>query len=207
MKKLWILTMLLAVLAFSTQAFGATYVSRSVISAGGLCAIGFEPDNVKQIVSLYVNATGTNAGDHLHLWKSSARTTTDITASAAGNTAAMTDLYTTATTNWTNGDWLFIYLISGASAGNYQIVKLTTLSAGVGGILAAALTYTLPFGTYVYCMDDAGMGAIPVGNATVTIDNSSGWCAVPAASPLIIDGVGTVTLSMTAINSCFCVYK
>jgi len=207
MKKLSVLLMLLAAMLFSTQALAATYVSRAVTSAGGLCAIGFEPDNVKQIVSKYINATGTNANDRLRLWKSSNRTTTDITASAAGNTAAMTDLYTTATTNWTNGDWLFIYLISGASAGNYQIVKITTLSAGVGCILAAALTYTLPFGTYVYCMDDNGMGNIPVGAATLALDNSSGWAAAPAASPLLIDFVGLVTLSATAINSCFCVYQ
>jgi hypothetical protein len=206
MKRLWTLIMLLALLAFSAQAFGATYVSRSVVSTGGLCAIGFEPDNVKQVVSLFINATGTNAADVLRLYKSSGRTTTDITASAAGNTAGMTDLYTAATTTWTNGDWLFIYLISGASAGNYQIVKLTTLSAGVGGILAAALTYTLPFGTYVYCMDSS-LGTKLIGNATVELSNASGWLAAPAASPLLIDFTGIVTLSATAINSCFCVYK
>ena len=207
MKRFYALLLMLVMLAFSVQVMAATYVSRAVTSAGGLCAIGFEPDNVKQIVSKYINATGTNADDRLRLWKSSGRTTTDITPSAAGNTVAMTDLYTAATTTWTNGDWLFIYLISGASAGNYQIVKLTTLSAGVGGILAAALTYTLPFGTYVYCMDDNSMGNIPVGNAILTINADNGWAAAPAASPLLIDFVGLVTLSATAINSCYIVYQ
>ena len=206
MRKFLVLAIAAMFLLLSTQALAATYVSRSVTSAGGSCVIGFAPDNVKQIVSRYANITGANAADTVTYYKSSAKTTTDITASAAGNTAGLTDLYTTATTNWTATDYLFIYLVSGASAGNYQIVKITSVSAGIGAILAAALTYTLPYGTYVYCMDDSTLGNRVVGNATWEISNAGGWLAAPADSPLILDFVGPAATAMR-INSCFCAYQ
>jgi hypothetical protein len=108
--------------------------------------------------------------------------------------------------NWTATDYLFIYLISGASAGNYQIVKITTVSAAVGAILAAALTYTLPYGTYVYCMDDSTIGNRVVGSATWEISNAGGWLAAPSDSPLLFDFVGPAATAMR-INSVFCTYQ
>lgn len=198
---------LLALMALTgVQASADSYVSRSVVSAAGSCVTGFAPDNYKQVVSRFVNATGSNAGDILHFYTKSARTTTDISPSAAGNTAGMTDLYTTATTNMTAGDFLFIYLISGASAGNYQIVKITSVSAGIGAILAANLTYTLPYGTYVYVCDSTTLGTVTVGNATKEISNAGGWLAAPSDSPLIVDFVGPAAGAM-AINSIFCAYQ
>ena len=201
------LTAMLLVMSVSVQA--ATYVTRCMVSAGGFCRIGFEPDNVKQIVSKFVNATGLAAADQLWLWKSSAKLTVSTVATGAGDAgyAGQLGIDTNLTTNATVGDFVFVYLISGSSAGNYQIAKLAAVSAGTGLTLDANLTYTLPYGTPVYVMD-ASLGTILVGNATKEIESANGWLAAPAASPLIIDLWGPLgTALTTAINSCFCVYQ
>jgi len=201
---LFVLAALTAML-FAGDALAETYVTKAN-SHATLARVNFAPDNTKQVVVRHLTADTDLVTSVVTIKFAGTKTTTNIAGvpAATGGTG-QSDLPVVSNTGFTTGDRVYVYLISGASAGNGWDDTLdgcdpatpTTMS------LTSNLVYTCPYGTYVYPMTVVTGGTIPCGTVGLSLSNASGIIAAPRASPLVLELNGTNGASLYSVMAVY----
>jgi hypothetical protein len=195
---------LAAILMLASVACPETYVSKSDTGTT-IANVSFAPDNTKQIVVRYLEADSDLAGAVITLKFSGTRTSTNI-AGAPGLTGGtgQAALPVVSNVGITTGDRVYVYIISGASAGNgWDDIVFSSGIPTTTITLTSNLPYTCPHGTYVYPMTVVTGGTISCGTTGLSLSNASGIIATPKASPLVLELTGTANCSLYSIMAVY----
>lgn len=203
-KYVLILMAALTAMLFAGDALAETYVSKSN-SHATLARVSFAPDNTKQIVVRHLEADSDLATSVVTIKFSGTRTTTNIAGVhlATGGTGQAA-LPVVSNAGITTGDRVYVYIISGPSAGNgwddivaSSGIPTTTIT------LTSNLPYICPYGTYVYPMTVVTGGTISCGTTGLSLSNASGIIATPKASPLVLELNGTANCSLYSVMAVY----
>ncbi len=198
-KYVLILMAALTAMLFAGDALAETYVSKSNQHAT-LARVNFAPDNTKQIVVRYLEADTDLVTSVVTIKFSGTRTST-----TAINATGQAHLTVVSNAGFTTGSRIYVYLISGASAGNGWDDTLAGCDTATPTdmILTSNLVYTCPYGTYVYPMTVVTGGTIPCGTTGLSLSNASGIIAAPKGSPLVLELNGTNGASLYSVMSVY----